>query len=93
MLGETFEVVTPTYRVLCEQVSHHPPITAINCQGEGYSVEKTMQMNVKFTGKSITAKDPKKFLVKIDAFEESYTFENPIVLVGNLLIGDTYIEP
>jgi len=50
-------------------------------------------MNVKFTGKSITAKDPKKFLVKIDAFEESYTFENPIVLVGNLLIGDTYIEP
>lgn len=93
LLGETFEVVTPTYRALCEQVSHHPPIMALNCQGEGYSIEKTLQPTIKFTGKSIQAKDPKKFLIKLDAFKEAYSFENPIVLVGNLLIGDTYIEP
>lgn len=93
LLGETFEVVTPTYRALCEQVSHHPPIMAINCQGEGYSIEKTLQATIKFTGKSIQAKDPKNFLVKLDKHKEAYTFENPIVLVGNLLIGDTYIEP
>ena len=28
MLGETYELVTPTYRMIAEQVSHHPPIAS-----------------------------------------------------------------
>ena len=88
LLGETFEVVTPTYRALCEQVSHHPPIMALNCQGEGYSIEKTLQPTIKFTGKSIQAKDPKKFLIKLDAFKEAYSFENPIALLFIVLVGN-----
>ena len=31
LLGETFELVTDKYSFLAEQVSHHPPITALNC--------------------------------------------------------------
>ena len=38
MLGETYELVTPKYRFMAEQVSHHPPILAINCQGTKYTV-------------------------------------------------------
>lgn len=29
LLGETFELVTDKFRFLAEQVSHHPPITAL----------------------------------------------------------------
>ena len=29
MLGETFELVTPAYRMIAEQVSHHPPLSAV----------------------------------------------------------------
>ena len=33
LLGETYELVTPTYRYFSEQVSHHPPVIATNAQG------------------------------------------------------------
>mmetsp|Transcript_25632 Transcript_25632/g.39441 ORF Transcript_25632/g.39441 Transcript_25632/m.39441 type:complete len:132 (+) Transcript_25632:1431-1826(+) len=58
MLGETYEVVAPNYRAISEQVSHHPPVMAMKCEGEGFTMEKTMQATVKFTGKSIVANDP-----------------------------------
>jgi hypothetical protein len=31
LLGETYELVTPTFRYYSEMVSHHPPIIALNC--------------------------------------------------------------
>lgn len=31
LLGETYEIVTPTYRAVAEAVSHHPPVVALNC--------------------------------------------------------------
>ena len=36
LLGGIFELVTPSYRMLAEQVSQHPPISAIYLQGDGY---------------------------------------------------------
>ena len=35
LLGETFEMVTPEFRLLVETVSHHPPISAVHLQVEG----------------------------------------------------------
>lgn len=32
LLGETFELVTPDFRLIGEAVSHHPPIVAFNVQ-------------------------------------------------------------
>ena len=31
LLGETYELITPQFRYIAEQVSHHPPITAYEC--------------------------------------------------------------
>ena len=33
LLGETYELVTSSFRFIAEQVSHHPPVLAFNCQG------------------------------------------------------------
>ena len=38
LLGETYELVTPKFRFFGEMVSHHPPVSAICCQGEGYEM-------------------------------------------------------
>jgi hypothetical protein len=38
ILGETYEFVADKYRILSEQVSHHPPIFAYKVEGDGYSV-------------------------------------------------------
>ena len=53
LLGETYELVTPTYRAVSEAVSHHPPVTALNCQGEGYTLNKLTHPILKFTGKQL----------------------------------------
>ena len=31
LLGETYELVTDNFRFIAEQVSHHPPVTALDC--------------------------------------------------------------
>jgi oxysterol-binding protein-related protein 1/2 len=38
LLGETYELVTSDYKFIAEQVSHHPPVTAFNCNSEQYEV-------------------------------------------------------
>ena len=43
LLGETYEIVTSKFRYFSESVSHHPPIFAINCQGAGYEMRRTME--------------------------------------------------
>jgi len=36
LLGETFEYEQDGFRLLLEQVSHHPPISALHCEHEKY---------------------------------------------------------
>lgn len=39
ILGETYEFVSKDFRFVAEQVSHHPPITAFQFEGEGLEVQ------------------------------------------------------
>jgi hypothetical protein len=101
LLGETFEVVTPSYRAIAEQVSHHPPIAALHCEGEGYTWTKTNDVKLKFTGKALQAQEMNSVFIKIHPTclkkekknYEEYTFNPNKTLVANLFIGETYIEP
>lgn len=36
LLGETFELEKDGFRLISEQVSHHPPISALHCDHEKY---------------------------------------------------------
>lgn len=38
LLGETYELVTPEFRMLTEAVSHEPPIVAMELEGPGYKL-------------------------------------------------------
>jgi hypothetical protein len=96
MLGETYELVTPTYRLIAEQVSHHPPISACFIQGDGFIYEKSFVPKIKFTGRSISAADEGACLTTLFAGEtgkELYNIGSAKTAVGNLIIGETYIEP
>ena len=57
LLGETYELVTPNYRLIAEQVSHHPPISACYIQGDGYTFEQCCVPKIKFKGNSMDAED------------------------------------
>jgi len=42
IIGETYENVTKEYRMITEQVSHHPPISAYNIEGNGFDCTSTV---------------------------------------------------
>ncbi|CAG0914357.1 unnamed protein product [Notodromas monacha] len=54
LLGETYEWDRTEdfgWRVLSEQVSHHPPIAAQHCEGKNWEVVQEFSMSSKFRGK------------------------------------------
>jgi len=57
LLGETYEFVTPTHRFFGEQVSHHPPVLSIHCQGSGWELTKSLLTSIKFNGKQVQCDD------------------------------------
>jgi len=50
LLGETYEFVTDEYSYLAEQVSHHPPVTAIHIKGKDYRVQINVGVQIYFNG-------------------------------------------
>jgi len=102
LLGETYELVTPKFKYFSEAVSHHPPISAFVCQGENYEFRRTMDFVQKFNGKSVKVYDNNIGIVEIhcekgvagkDKQTEVYQFTNPMIVAGNFIVGEKYIEP
>lgn len=99
MLGETFELVTPKCRYIGEMVCHHPPIYGSHCQGENWEYERCGEAWQSFNGKVVTVTDPSsvKFRLHVKQDDgslqwETFTSTNPIIMIGNLFIGERYCE-
>ena len=56
LLGETYEFVTDDLELVCEQVTHHPPVTACYCRGrkKNYVYSTNQKTNLNFNGKNLT---------------------------------------
>lgn len=96
LLGETYELVTSEFRYYSEMVSHHPPIFCVNGQGKNYEMNFTGECVIKFTGKKITCLDqnPREVTLYLpDGTKETYKCVPIQVLVGNLFLGQTFVEP
>ncbi|TXG58622.1 hypothetical protein EZV62_016451 [Acer yangbiense] len=54
ILGETYEMVNHNgVTFICEQVSHHPPMSAAHAENEHFSYDMTSKLKTKFLGNSI----------------------------------------
>jgi hypothetical protein len=98
LLGETFEVLTPEYRFIAEQVSHHPPVASISCQGAGWEVRKSLQTFIKLTTRNVQIQDIYPTVIDLQPVclkgdTETYIFDTPKLTIGNLVVGEKYIEP
>ncbi|CAD8132130.1 unnamed protein product [Paramecium pentaurelia] len=92
VLGETYEYFTPEYKVISEQVCHHPPITAVHCESEDFILSITMEATVGFSGTSIKAKLPGLVHFRNKKTNEHMTYSFPSIAVKNLLFGKMYFE-
>ena len=41
------------FRMVSEQVSHHPPVSAFHVDGNGYIISGSIQPKLRFLGKSV----------------------------------------
>lgn len=93
LLGETYEYEHTHYRYFAEQVSHHPPITAIHMEGKaGYRVWSNIRPKTKFTGKSLQFHPTFRFYIEFDSTGEKFEITQCYISVHNLIIGTPYVD-
>ncbi|XP_077238517.1 oxysterol-binding protein-related protein 4C-like isoform X2 [Tasmannia lanceolata] len=83
ILGETHHVSRGTLNVLIEQVSHHPPVTALHATDEKENVELIWCQNPipRYHGTSVEAVVHGKRLLKLLNFGEIYEMNTPKLLM------------
>ncbi|XP_024921315.1 oxysterol-binding protein-related protein 1 [Cynoglossus semilaevis] len=96
LLGETYELIREDlgFRLISEQVSHHPPVSAFHAEGlkQDFVFHGSIYPKLKFWGKSVEA-DPKGVItLELPKFNEAYTWTNPTCCVHNIIVGQLWIE-
>eukprot|EP01134_Creolimax_fragrantissima_P007888 CFRG7888T1 len=96
LLGETFDLIVGDTRVMCEQVSHHPPISGIHAEADEFEFWGWSDVKTKFWGKSM------EFLQKggqhlrftgADGIQGNHFTWNKITTsVHNIIIGKLWLE-
>lgn len=100
LLGETFEYARPDrdYRFFTEQVSHHPPISAVWCESPKYDYYGESNVDSKFNGRSFDFKHLGLWYVKLrpdgkqSKEDETYTFHKPNNQVVGILVGNPQVD-
>ena len=95
LLGETYELVTGKYRLIAEQVSHHPPVTAYHCESNYYEIYSCQCNTGRFNGRYISLISTNRNYINLklpNGELEQYSWTVPNCAIHNLVIGKLYVE-
>jgi len=94
LLGETYEFAQDDtgYRIVCEQVSHHPPISAYHGESDHFILRGSVHPKLKFWGKSVEVKPDGYVNVELRKHMEVYTWRNVNCCVHNIIVGKLWFE-
>ena len=93
MLGETFELVTPAYEFISEQVSHHPPISAFITKGRsGYIHYSNNFVKVSFNGKNIVINNVCRSYIELPMHNEKFEIIPQTMSFHNYIVGKPYMD-
>lgn len=92
LLGETFELVNDKYKLICEQVSHHPPVSTCYCESKDYIIFFNTIVTNKFWGNSLEFKPLGKTRIELKTFSEHYTINRPSNIAQNIIFGHLYLD-
>ncbi|KAG6511759.1 oxysterol-binding protein-related protein 4B-like isoform X1 [Zingiber officinale] len=83
ILGETHHVSRGSLNVLLEQVSHHPPVTALHATDTNLNIELNWCHSVvpRFHGTSVEAAIKGKRQLKLLTFGENYEMDSPNLMI------------
>ncbi|KAI7900498.1 uncharacterized protein BX663DRAFT_517839 [Cokeromyces recurvatus] len=94
ILGEQFFCEMGDAKCVCEQVCHHPPISAFYLEDEkaGVSLNGHSGQKSKFKGTSIKVEQVGRAVLYLKNFDEQYMIDFPDLLIRGVLTGGAYIE-
>ncbi|GCB64404.1 hypothetical protein scyTo_0004601, partial [Scyliorhinus torazame] len=96
LLGETYEMVRQDlgFKLISEQVSHHPPVSAFHAEGltQSFVFHGSIYPKLKFWGKSVEAEPKGIMTLELFKQNEAYTWTNPTCCVHNIIVGQLWIE-
>lgn len=94
LLGETFELFNEEkgFRLISEQVSHHPPISAGYCESKNYKYWSNTNVKTSFWGKSIEFKPLGVAHLIINKYNDHFIYTKATSSAENLLIGNMYVD-
>ncbi|XP_037627150.1 oxysterol-binding protein-related protein 1 isoform X2 [Sebastes umbrosus] len=96
LLGETYELIRDDlgFRLISEQVSHHPPVSAFHAEGlkQDFVFHGSIYPKLKFWGKSVEAEPKGIITLELPTYNEAYTWTNPTCCVHNIIVGQLWIE-
>lgn len=92
--GETYEYIDKKngFVVVCEQVSHHPPVSAFHVKSNNYTHYGSIYPKLKFWGKSIEVKPEGGKTLHLKTTNETYTWSNVNCCVHNIIVGKLWFE-
>lgn len=94
-LGETFEFVSPDkrFRIFGEQVSHHPPISALTIEAEGhFTIVLEMELHTKFRGNSTDVLVHGSNMITFHKFNETIAWGHMQTTANNVIIGGMWLD-
>lgn len=92
LLGETFSLETSGFRLLGEQVSHHPPISSCHCEHPEFLFWGSTEVRSCFRGTylSVTPRGLNHLVLK--QHQDHYIWEKPQSNAQNIIVGKLYVE-
>lgn len=79
-------------RILCEQVSHHPPVSAFHADSDDFIFHGSIHPKLKFWGKNIEIHPKGIVTVELPKWKEAYTWQNVNCILHNVVVGQLWME-
>uniref|UniRef100_A0A674DPF9 Oxysterol-binding protein n=1 Tax=Salmo trutta TaxID=8032 RepID=A0A674DPF9_SALTR len=94
VLGETYESHRKErgFRYIAEQVSHHPPCSAVHAESENFTFWQDQQWKNKFWGKSLEIISSGPVNVKLPKYGDHYEWNKVVTCVHNVLSQQRWLE-
>lgn len=95
LLGETYELVREDkgFRMLCEKVSHRPPVFAMHAESEDWTFSFSPSPSQKFWGKTSEFYTSGNAKLTIRKTGEVFTWSQPTLVLKNIIAGEKFTEP
>ena len=101
LLGETFELDRTDdmgFRMICEQVGHHPPCAAIHVESKdcsensGWTYWTDITVSSKFRGKYLSVTPQGTMNIKFHSTGNHYSWKKVTTTVNNIIVGKLWVD-